>query len=80
MDNVIIDKSRDVIIIEKHDGDTILKGSYIFCGCCGESLGFLTEDITFPFDSKDLIRVLADKSFCVTVRAEKKREQEQYFI
>lgn len=67
MDNVKVEKMHDVIIIEKYKDNTLLKGSYLFCGCCGETLGFLTEDITFPFNHQELIQVLADTSFHVTI-------------
>lgn len=67
MDNIKVEKMMDVIVIEKYNGNTLLKGGHLFCGCCGESLAFLTSDITFPFNSKELMEVLADISFEITI-------------
>jgi hypothetical protein len=63
MDNIEIDKPRDIIIVERANGNTIPVGANLFCGCCGETLGTMDEEITFPFDSPDLVKRLKDRSF-----------------
>lgn len=57
-----IDKRRDYIIIEKSNGNDILKGSLLFCGCCGESIGESTKTITAPFRSDQVAKALKNKT------------------
>ncbi len=63
MEKVTIDKMRDTIIVEKSNGNDILKGSKLFCGCCGNILGELSKKITFPFNSNDLNKVVKNKTY-----------------
>lgn len=65
-DQIPIDKMRDYIIVEKTKDDTILKGSKIYCGCCGKSLGELKKKLTFPFKSDVLVKALKERSFVIT--------------
>ncbi len=60
---VPIDIMRDIIVIEKTEGDTILKGSKAYCGCCGKILGTMSEDLPFPFRSDKFSKLLTDKTF-----------------
>lgn len=48
MEKVEVKKMYDILIIEKYENPNILKGSNIFCGCCGEPIGKLKEDVKFP--------------------------------
>lgn len=54
---------KDFVIVEKCNENTLFKGSHLYCGLCGESMGVLTEDIQFPFDSRKLTKVVADKTY-----------------
>ena len=67
MDSIVIDKMRDVIIVERAQNDTIPKDSLLFCGCCGKKLGMLKSDITFPFDHNKLMAHLKDITFTVNI-------------
>ena len=58
-----IGKMFDVFVIEKWDGNTILKGSKIFCGCCGGSVGKLKRDLELPCDEKTFRESLIDRSY-----------------
>ena len=49
MDKLVIDKMRDYIIVEKYDNNKILRGSKLFCGCCGNILGVTKKELKFPF-------------------------------
>ncbi len=62
-----IDKRRDYIIIEKSNGNDILKGSLLFCGCCGESIGESTKTIVAPFRSDQVVKALKDKTISYAV-------------
>lgn len=64
---VEIDKMRDVIIVEKRVGDSIAANSQLFCGCCGETLGTVINEIEFPFNSLDLIENMKDRTFKSTL-------------
>lgn len=63
MENVTIDKMRDTIIVEMSNGNDILKGSKLFCGCCGNSLGELSKKLTFPFNSTTLNKAVKNKTY-----------------
>lgn len=63
MNRVKIDEKRDLLIVEKHKDGTILKGSKIFCGCCGEQFGILKKNMTFPFKYNEFVLALKNKSF-----------------
>jgi hypothetical protein len=63
MEKVLIDKMRDTIIVEKSDGNDILKGSKFYCGCCGSVLGIAKKKITFPFSVETFITSLTNKTF-----------------
>lgn len=63
IEKIVIDKMRDVIIVEKSNGNDILKGSKLFCGCCGKSLGELSKKITFPFSSVELNKLVKNKTY-----------------
>lgn len=67
IDKIQIDKLRDTIIVEKVDGKSILAGSKLFCGCCGNSLGEVTKKITFPFQSHQLMKILINKTFRTSI-------------
>lgn len=67
MDKIKIKKLSDIIIIEKSKDDTILKDSKLYCGCCGNQLGILKSNITFPFQSHQLIKKLKDRSFKTSI-------------
>lgn len=63
MDKIIIDRLRDYVIVEKSDGNNILSGSKLFCGCCGNSLAEVQSEIVFPFESAELEKILKNKTF-----------------
>lgn len=60
---VKIDKPRDYVIVEKSNGNDILKGSKLFCGCCGKSLGELKKKLIFPFTTETLKASVKNKTF-----------------
>lgn len=53
----------DTIIVEKYNGDTILKGSRLFCGCCGGQMGVMKVDLDLPFKSDVFMKSVDKKSF-----------------
>lgn len=63
MEKVIIDIMRDTIIIEKSNGNDILKGSKCYCGCCGDVLGVAKKKMTFPFSVETFKNSLKNKTF-----------------
>lgn len=60
-----IKKMYDTIIIEKSDGNKILKGSHLFCGCCGGSMGTMKKEMTLPFQLNVFMKQVKDISFTV---------------
>ena len=34
----------------------------IYCGCCGKTIGTLKEDITFPFEAKELFPLIKNRT------------------
>lgn len=62
METIKIDKLRDLLIVEKSDGNIILKGSNIYCGCCGNPIGEMKKNMTMPFKSWDFLDALKNKS------------------
>ena len=63
MEKVIIDKTRDTIIVEKSKGNHVVKGSKFFCGCCGNVLGESKKKMTFPFSVETFKNSLKNKTF-----------------
>jgi len=63
MEKVIIDKMRDTIIVEKTNGNDVLKGSKFYCGCCGNVLGVAKKKMTFPFSVDTFKTLLKNKTF-----------------
>ena len=63
MEMLVIDKMRDIIIVEKSDGDKVLKGSKFYCGCCGNILGESKKQMKFPFSVVVFRSSLKNKSF-----------------
>lgn len=57
-----IDKLRDVLIIEKSEGNVFLKGAKVYCGCCGNTIGEMKKKLTMPFKAQDFLDALKDKS------------------
>lgn len=63
MSKIEIDKIRDLLIIEKVEGGVVAsKGSKIYCGCCGHTIGILGKELTFPFTSATFLESLECKS------------------
>ena len=62
-EGIKIDKMRDLIIIEKSNGNTVLKGSKFYCGCCGNILGEAKKEISFPCSVLDFNEKLKNKTF-----------------
>lgn len=62
MEEIEVDKLRDIIIVEKSNGNDILKGSKLFCGCCGKPLGELKKKLTFPFNHDVLLGSIKNAS------------------
>jgi hypothetical protein len=62
-----IDVPRDIIIVEKFDREIgcIVKGSRLFCGCCGYIMGSCIIDVPFPVDSVYLSRCIGNKTFYI---------------
>jgi len=67
MEKLVIDKRRDYIIVEKYDGNKVIKGSKFFCGCCGNVLGESKKQLKFPFSVSDFNKSLKNKTFNSTV-------------
>jgi len=63
MDKLIIDKMRDTIIVEKSNGNDVVKGSKFYCGCCGNVLGESKKKMTFPFSVETFKTSLKNKTF-----------------
>lgn len=63
MENVKIDRMRDTIIVEKSNGNDVLRGSKFFCGCCGNILGEAKKKMTFPFSVETFNNSLKNKTF-----------------
>lgn len=63
MKSIKIINKRNIIIIEKSKGNDISKGSRLFCGCCGRTMGRVSQKLSFPFKSLDLHNVVVDKSY-----------------
>lgn len=63
MDKLTIDKMRDTIIVEKSNGNDVLKGSKFYCGCCGNLLGEAKVKMTFPFSVETFKTSLENKTF-----------------
>lgn len=66
IDKVVIDKMRDVIIIEKLKNDNIIEvGSKLFCGLCGDVLGECEKELQFPFMPSQFTSSLKNMSFYI---------------
>ena len=65
MDNISIDRHRDVIVVEKVTANTIDKGTRFYCGCCGGVLGKSKKKMCFPFSVDFFNASLKDKSFTI---------------
>jgi len=63
MEKLTIDKMRGTIIVEKTEGNKILKGSKFYCGCCGNILGESKKQMKFPFSVETFKSSLKNKSF-----------------
>ena len=57
-----IDKLRDILIVEKTDGDVFLKGSEIYCGCCGNPIGVMKKNLKMPFKPEMFLNSLKNKN------------------
>lgn len=57
-----IDKLRDILIIEKSEGNVFLKGAKVYCGCCGKPIGEMKKKLTMPFKPHDFLDALKNKS------------------
>jgi hypothetical protein len=63
MEKVIIDKMRHTIIVEKSNGNDVVKGSKFYCGFCGNVLGEAKKKMTFPFSVETFKTSLKNKTF-----------------
>lgn len=61
-EGIKIDKLRDILIIEKTEGNVFLKGAKVYCGCCGQAIGEMKKKLTMPFKPHDFLDALKDKS------------------
>lgn len=60
-----ITKKQDVLIIERDSKTGIKKGSEIYCGYCGHSMGKLSESLDFPFNGNRFISLLKGDKYKV---------------
>ena len=64
---IVIDKVRDIIIVEKSEANKVLKGSKFYCGCCGGVLGESRKHMLLPFTARVFTSLLKNKTFTATV-------------
>lgn len=62
MTSIKIKQMRDVLIVDKVDGNEFIKGANIFCGCCGQPIGQMKKKMTMPFKAWDFLDALKNKS------------------
>ncbi len=62
LDGIKIDKLRDILIIEKTEGNVFLKGAKVYCGCCGKPIGEMKKNLTMPFKPHAFLDTLKNKS------------------
>lgn len=60
-----INEPKDWIIAHIIGHSTIPSDSYLFCGHCGNKMGKILGDITFPFSTKKLMANMKDIDFTV---------------
>jgi hypothetical protein len=65
MEKITIDTMRDIIIVEKSNGNDVVLGSKFYCGCCGKVLGVSNKEMTFPFSGKTFEDSLENKTFAI---------------
>jgi hypothetical protein len=65
MEKITIDTMRDIIIVEKFNGNNVVLGSKFYCGCCGNVLGVSNKEMTFPFSGKTFEDSLENKTFTI---------------
>ena len=63
MKSIEIRNKHNCIIIEKGIGKLIEKGSHLFCGVCGHSLGYTSRIIKMPSCSTILKNNIMDRTF-----------------
>lgn len=67
MEKIEVKKMVDLIIVERSEGNSILKDSKLFCGCCGKPLATAKKKLTLPFKSDVLHKGVKGKSYEISV-------------
>jgi hypothetical protein len=67
MEKIDVKTMHDVIVIELKEGDRVLMGSKLFCGCCGNILGIVTTEFTLPCTMKTFNESVGNKTFGLSI-------------
>lgn len=63
MEKIEVKKMHDVIVVELKEGNNILFGSKLFCGCCGDILGVVKTPFTLPCSMKTFNECTGNQTF-----------------
>jgi len=66
MSTVTESLQKDIILVDRLEGNKIPAGSYLYCGHCGEVIATLVCNLTFPFTLEAMTESVADANFRIT--------------